>query len=437
MVGEHGTQLFGGKKQRVAIARAILKNRKILLLDEATSALDAESERLVQDALENVMTNRTTVVVAHRLTTIRNADHIAVVQAGKLVEQGTHAELVRNPDGAYSQLVRMQEGAKQTSSGSIPPPCGVPGLIDYQEAQTGETRDEKELKVSKEHKKVSIRRLAYLNKPELPYLLLGTLAAGAHGFQPQHQQQLQLQRPLQFQSRPDFSDDQNSANNTLPTGALKAAATPAAHPQVKGCNVAYNGHQIIRMDMGYENQSTNFEEKKISMYDDQVNGGTKSDSFVVDMQRLSHHLTEEDVDIANSRISKNLSRKGSLRGGDKKIDPLTGNERDTGRLATSPRAASRGNSTPEKPAMVMVESMDHSINPQIHHQITIMNSSMSNRATESKFGGRRFNFGRSPFWVDPRKILFFFATLSSMGTILLIYFTLSMGKFKGDDNALD
>ncbi|CAA3003403.1 ABC transporter B family member 9-like [Olea europaea subsp. europaea] len=214
MVGEHGTQLSGGQKQRVAIARAILKNPKILLLDEATSALDAESERLVQDALENVMTDRTTVVVAHRLTTIRNADHIAVVQAGKLVEQGTHAELVRNPNGAYSQLVRMQEGTKQvdnnegtdlqkmdsysegnlsksssqrismrrsTSNGLLPSPFGVPGHIDYQEAQTEDTRDEKELKVSKEHKKVSIRRLAYLNKPELPYLLLGSLAAGAHG----------------------------------------------------------------------------------------------------------------------------------------------------------------------------------------------------------------------------------------------------------------
>lgn len=88
MVGGHGTQISGGQKQRIAIARAILKDPRILLLDEATSALDVESERIIQDALSNIMINRTTVVVAHRLTTIRNADLIAVVNLGKLVEQG-------------------------------------------------------------------------------------------------------------------------------------------------------------------------------------------------------------------------------------------------------------------------------------------------------------------------------------------------------------
>lgn len=106
-VGERGVQLSGGQKQRVAIARAIIKNPKVLLLDEATSALDAESERVVQDALDRVMVNRTTVVVAHRLSTIMNADLIAVVKNGTIVEKGRHERLITIKDGFYASLVQL------------------------------------------------------------------------------------------------------------------------------------------------------------------------------------------------------------------------------------------------------------------------------------------------------------------------------------------
>jgi ABC-type multidrug transport system fused ATPase/permease subunit len=112
VVGDRGVKLSGGQRQRIAIARALLKNPTILILDEATSSLDSESERLVQEALEELMKNRTSIIIAHRLSTIREADKIIVLEKGTIIESGSHEELVANEQGLYRYLSSLQfEGA--------------------------------------------------------------------------------------------------------------------------------------------------------------------------------------------------------------------------------------------------------------------------------------------------------------------------------------
>ena len=116
-LGERGVRLSGGQRQRLAIARAILRDPAVLLLDEATSALDAESERLVQEALERLMAGRTTIVVAHRLATVLKADRIAVMERGRIVDEGTHASLVAG-GGLYARLAKLQFDQGRALAGS-------------------------------------------------------------------------------------------------------------------------------------------------------------------------------------------------------------------------------------------------------------------------------------------------------------------------------
>jgi subfamily B ATP-binding cassette protein MsbA len=111
MTGHNATELSGGQRQRLAIARALYKDAPILILDEATSALDTESERLVQEALQRLMTGRTTLIIAHRLSTIEHADRVAVLDQGDIIELGTHAELIAQA-GLYARLHALQFGTQ-------------------------------------------------------------------------------------------------------------------------------------------------------------------------------------------------------------------------------------------------------------------------------------------------------------------------------------
>lgn len=209
MVGEHGTQLSGGQKQRIAIARAILKDPRILLLDEATSALDAESERIVQEALDRIMVNRTTVIVAHRLSTVRNADMIAVIHRGKMVEKGSHTQLLQDPEGAYAQLIKLQDinndsrqngpedqdkktsyqrsisrgssSIGNSSRHSMSISFGMPTQLGAPTAESMDVEAPPAEEGSQKPPKVPLRRLAYLNKPEIPVLIMGAIAAIING----------------------------------------------------------------------------------------------------------------------------------------------------------------------------------------------------------------------------------------------------------------
>lgn len=127
LVGEHGTGLSGGQRQRVAIARALMGDPRILIFDEATSALDYESEKIIQDNMRRICHGRTVIIIAHRLSAVRDAHRIVVLERGQIAEMGSHAQLLANPSGIYSHLYRLQQGGQPPASGGalVSPSEGV------------------------------------------------------------------------------------------------------------------------------------------------------------------------------------------------------------------------------------------------------------------------------------------------------------------------
>ncbi|XP_020206716.1 ABC transporter B family member 15 [Cajanus cajan] len=192
-VGERGIQMSGGQKQRIAIARAIIKKPRILLLDEATSALDSESERIVQEALDNVASGCTAIIIAHRLSTVQNADLIAVVQRGKVVEMGSHNDLMQSPAGAYASAFRLQQKTdkaeeEQQQQQPVTPGSVVPFTMTPPATETagpvGPTRpgDHDDVAGGKNKARApSFRRLLALSAPEWKHVVLGCLNAMVFG----------------------------------------------------------------------------------------------------------------------------------------------------------------------------------------------------------------------------------------------------------------